>query len=172
MSENTTRETGSNDYDSAGIEIELKTVMDGEIIRVDDIKDPVFSNKMIGDGYGIIPTGKKVYSPVSGKIEKIASTKHAIYLSVEDQFKILIHIGVNTIELKGKGFESKVESGMFVEKGDLLVSFDPEFIRKEGLDPVVSVILLDQKDKTIDLFLYPEKEAKANESLALKAVIY
>lgn len=61
---------------------------------------------------------------------------------------------------------------MFVKKGDLLVSFDTEIIRKEGLNPVISVILLDQKDKQIDLFLYPIKEAKANESLALKAVIY
>lgn len=90
MSENTTRETELNDYDPAEIEIELKAVMDGEIIRVEDIEDQVFLNKMIGDGYRIIPTGKKVYSLISGKIEKIASRKHAVYLSVEDQFKILI----------------------------------------------------------------------------------
>lgn len=154
------------------IDIELKAVIDGEVIKVEEIEDPVFSNKMIGNGYGIIPTGKKLYSPIVGKIEEVAETKHAIYLSTANNLKILIHIGIDTIELKGEGFESKVEKGMFVKEGDLLVVFDPEFIKEKGLNPIVSVIILDQKEKKIELVVYPVKVAKANESLALKAKIF
>lgn len=154
------------------IEFELKAVTDGEIIKVEDIDDPVFSNKIIGDGYGIIPVGKKLYSPVSGKIEEMASTKHAVYLLTDDKFKLLIHIGVDTIELKGKGFQTELETGMLIKEGDLLVAFDPDFIREKGLNPVVSVIILDQKDRKMDLNVYLNKKAKANKSLALKGRIY
>ncbi len=154
------------------IEIELKAVIDGEIIKVEEIADPVFSSKMIGDGYGIIPTGKKLYSPITGKVEEIASTKHAVYLSTADNIKLLIHLGIDTIQLKGEGFETKLEKGMFVEEGDLLVSFDPDFIINEGLNPVVSVIILEQKEKEVDLEVYPTERAKANESLALRAKIF
>lgn len=154
------------------IKIELKAVIDGEVIRIEEIEDPVFSSKMIGNGYGIIPTGKKLYSPISGTVEEIASTKHAVYLSGTDGLKLLIHLGIDTIELKGEGFKSQVEKGMSIEKGDLLVTFDPDFIRDKGLNPVVSVIILDQKEKEMDVIVYPTEEAKANESLALKANIY
>lgn len=153
------------------IEIELKAVIDGEIIKVEEIEDPVFSSKMIGDGYGVIPTGKNLYSPISGRIEEIASTKHAVYLSSSNNIKLLIHLGIDTIELKGEGFETTLENNMYVEKGDLLISFDPDFVIKEGLNPVVSVIILDQQGKEMDVVVYPTKKAKANETLALKAKI-
>lgn len=151
------------------IEIELKAVIDGEIIKLDEIEDPVFSSKMIGDGYGIIPTGKKLYSPVTGKVEEIASTKHAVYLSTADNIKVLLHLGIDTIQLKGEGFETKIEKDMHIEKGDLLIQFDPEFIIKEGLNPVVSVIVLTQQ--ALELEVYPTKKAKANKTLALHAKI-
>lgn len=154
------------------IEIELKAVIDGEVIRVEEIEDPVFSSKMIGDGYGIIPTGRNLFSPIAGKVEEIAATKHAIYLSSTNNVKLLIHLGIDTIQLKGEGFETTIEKDMLVEEGDLLISFDPDFIRKEGLNPVVSVIILDQKEKKLDVVVYPSKIAKANESLALSAKIY
>lgn len=172
MSKKTNKNDQENNNLSDIIEIELKAVIDGEVIRIEEIEDPVFSSKMIGNGYGIIPTGKKLYSPISGKIEEIASTKHAIYLSTANNVKLLIHIGIDTVELDGEGFESKLEKGMLVEEGDLLVNFDPDFIRNEGLNPVVSVTILDQKEKNIDLVIYPSKNAKANENLALKAKIY
>lgn len=152
--------------------VKIKAVSDGEVIRIDDILDPIFSGKIIGDGYGIIPTGNKLYSPASGKIEEIAQTKHAIYLSTENQIKILIHIGIDTIELKGRGFKTNLENGMFVKEGDLLISFDSEYIRAEGYNPVISVVLLEQKGKEIDLVSYPRKHAIANESLAIEAKIY
>lgn len=158
--------------DNSKKEIELKAVIDGEIIRIEEIDDSVFSSKMIGDGYGIIPSGKKLYSPIAGRIEEIASTKHAVYLVDPNGRKLLIHLGIDTVELKGEGFESSVENGMFVEAGDLLVSFNPDFIREQGLNPVVSVIILRQKEIEMDIEVYPAKDAQANETLALTAKIY
>ena len=172
MSEKNNQNSKQTENQSNSIEIKLKAVIDGEIIKVEEIDDPVFSSKMIGDGYGIIPTGKKLYSPIAGKVEEIASTKHAIYLSSTNNVKVLIHLGIDTIELKGEGFETTIEKDMFVEEGDLLVSFDPDFIRKKGLNPVVTVIILEQKEKKMDILVYPSKHGKANESLALKAKIY
>lgn len=154
------------------IELNLKAVSDGEIIKIEEVLDPIFSEKIMGDGYGLIPTGTKLYSPISGKIEEIARTKHAIYLSADNQIKLLIHIGINTIELEGKGFETNLENGMSVEEGDLLISFDAEYIRTEGYNPVISIVLLDQKGAEIDSMTHPRKKAIANESLALEAKIY
>lgn len=172
MSEKNTQDSQNTENQANIVEIELKAVIDGEIIKVEEIEDPVFSSKMIGDGYGIIPTGKKLYSPIAGKIEEIASTKHAVYLSTNNNVKLLIHLGIDTILLKGEGFQTTLEKGTIVEEGDLLVSFDPDFIRQEGLNPVVSVIVLGQKDQGMDVSVYPSEIAKANETIALKAKIY
>lgn len=172
MSEKKNQNSHQSDDQSTMLEIELKAVIDGEIIKVEEISDPVFSSKMIGDGYGIIPTGKKLYSPVAGKIEEIALTKHAVYLSTKDDIKLLIHLGIDTIQLKGEGFETTIEKDMFVEAGDLLISFDPDFVIKEGLIPVVSVIILDKNEKQMDIVVYPATKAIANETVALEAKIY
>src|SRR5690625_7814407 len=97
---------------------------------------------MIGDGYGVRPTGKVIYSPVDGKVEQIASTKHAIYLSTSNNIKLLIHIGLDTIELKGKGFTSNIKKDMIVQRGDKLVEIDTKFIIEEVYNHVVYVVLL------------------------------
>ena len=147
--------------------LELTAVVDGEIIPIEDVEDQIFAGKMIGDGFGIRPNGKKVYSPVDATIEQIASTKHAIYLSTSDNIKILIHIGIDTIELKGKGFEGNLEKGMFVNKGDVLVEFDPKYIIDEGFNPVVSVIILGESSKGKEITVYPTEDALANKTIAL-----
>lgn len=166
-------EEKSNSQNSpAPIELNLKAVIDGEIISIEKVSDPIFSMKIMGDGYAIFPSGKKLYSPVSGKVKEIANTKHAVYLSTENQLKILIHIGIDTIELKGDGFKTNIENGMLINKGDLLVSFDPEYIQEKGYDPMISVVLLNQKEKEIDLTILPNPKATANETLALEAKIY
>ncbi len=168
------RQANEKDTDlvADNLEMELKAVVNGEIINIEELADPVFSSKMIGDGYGIRPTGKKIYSPVSGKIEEVAMTKHAVYLSTANNIKLLIHIGIDTIKLKGEGFITSLENGMKIDQGDLLIEFNPKFIEDEGLDPVVSVIILDRKDKIIDVIVFPTKNAKANETVALKAIIH
>lgn len=167
MNNNKSEQTGSD----SNI-LELKAVMDGEIIQIEDVADPIFSEKMIGDGYGLIPIGKKLYSPIDGIIEEIASTKHAVYLSTYNDEKILIHIGIDTIELEGRGFQANIESGMSVRKGDLLVEVDPIYIREAGFNPVVSVVLLDQNNCQTEFTVFPNENAKANETIALQVEIH
>lgn len=152
--------------------LELKAVVDGEIIPIEEVDDQIFAQKMIGDGFGIMPTGKEIVAPISGRIEEIASTNHAIYLSAPDGLKLLIHIGIDTIALKGEGFSSNLEKGMSILAGDILVHFDPVFIKNEGYNPVVSTVILEQADKKIEITTYPAKEAVANETIALTAKIW
>lgn len=147
--------------------LELPSVVDGKIIPIEEVEDQIFSNKMIGDGYGVRPTGKVIYSPVDGKVEQIASTKHAIYLSTANNVKLLIHIGLDTIELKGKGFKSNIEKGMDVKRGDVLVEVDPKFIIEEGYNPIVAVVILNQSDNS-EITVFPTDKGIGNETTALK----
>lgn len=149
------------------IRMEVTAVVDGEIIPIEEVEDQIFSQKMIGDGYGIHPTSQTVYSPVDGKIEQVAQSKHAVYIAMDDEVKLLIHIGIDTIDLKGEGFTSQLKKGEPVKKGDSLIHFDPVFIKKEGLNPVICVILLNGSQKKLNLTVQPTKEAKANKTIAM-----
>ena len=149
------------------IRMEVTAVVDGEIITIEDVEDQIFSQKMIGDGYGIHPTSQTVYSPVDGRIEEIAQSKHAVYISMNDEMKLLIHIGIDTIDLKGEGFSTELKKNAAVKKGDPLIQFDPAFIKAEGLNPVICVILLNGSQDPLDLHIYPSKEAIANETIAM-----
>ncbi len=146
---------------------EVRAVVDGEIIPIEEVNDQIFSQKLIGDGYGIHPKSQTVYSPVDGKIEQVAPTKHAVYIALNERMKLLIHIGIDTIDLKGEGFESQLKKGMPVTKGEPLIQFDPSFIKDEGLNPVISVVLLNGSTDILDFTVHPTKEAKAMETVAL-----
>ncbi len=164
-----TKET--SEYHSIDYTLELPAVVDGEIIPIEEVEDQIFSGKLIGDGYGIRPTGKYIFAPVDARIEQIAATKHAIYLRTEENMKLLIHLGIDTIELKGEGFISRLEKGAFVEKGDTLVEMDLSFIEEEGFNPVVSVIILELSGDHETIEVYPTKHAIGNETIALRAKI-
>lgn len=151
--------------------IEIPAVVDGEIIPIEQVDDQIFSKKMMGNGYGIHPTGNVIYSPVDGNVEQTASTNHAIYLSIEEGVKLLIHVGIDTIELKGKGFDSSLEKGMFVKKGDPLVHFDPKLIAEEGFNPVVTVVLLNNRQKDHEITVFPQESAIGKETIAMELKI-
>jgi glucose-specific phosphotransferase system IIA component len=113
----------------------------GRIISVGEIPDPVFSGKVLGDGIGIIPSESKVLAPVSGTVVQIADTLHAICIQSDDGLEVLIHLGLNTVSLKGKGFKCHVKSGQHVSTGDLLMDMDIGFIQNEGLNVVTPCII-------------------------------
>ena len=149
------------------IRMEVTAVVDGEIIPIENVEDQIFSQKMIGDGYGIHPTSQTVYSPVDGRIEQVAQSKHAVYIAIDEEIKLLIHIGIDTIDLKGEGFTSELKKDTPVKKGDPLIHFNPTFIKEEGLNPVICVILLNGSKDKFNLTVHPEKEALANETIAM-----
>lgn len=106
--------------------------MNGEIIPLENIEDGVFSEGLLGPGCGIIPAEEMVYSFVNGTILTIASTKHAIGIRSEEGVELLLHIGMDTVEMKGKPFKVSVEVGQRVKCGDLLMSFDSKQIKGAG----------------------------------------
>lgn len=118
----------------------------GQQIAMEDVKDDTFSNKVLGDGAAVIPKEGKVYAPADGTILSIFDTKHAICFSSVYGTEILIHIGVDTVNLQGKYFTAHVSDGDVVKKGDLLIEFDKEQIEKEGYDTVIPMIFTDLPD--------------------------
>lgn len=119
----------------------------GRLIPITEVNDEMFAKKMIGDGVAIIPQEKEIYSPIDGEVIMVYKTEHAIALKGENE--ILIHIGIDTVELEGKPFTTKVKIGDKVKKGDLLTIVDWNYIIKKGRDIVVPIIVTDNKAITI-----------------------
>lgn len=99
------------------------------MIPVTEVPDPVFAEKVLGDGIAVDPTEGTVYSPVDGTIFQIAHTFHAMGIESDDGLEILVHLGIDTVKLEGKGFQSFVEVGQKVKKGDKIMEMDIGFIR-------------------------------------------
>lgn len=111
---------------------EIKAVANGEAIPVSDVPDEVFASKALGDGVAVIVTDGKVYAPADGEISMVADTLHAYGISTEDGLELLVHIGINTVELNGEGFTPKVKEGDKVRAGQLLCEVDMAFMKEKG----------------------------------------
>ncbi len=118
----------------------------GQMIPMEQVKDETFANKVLGDGVAVIPETGKVYAPADGSVISVFDTKHAICLASSYGTEILIHIGVDTMNLNGKYFEAHVKDGDLVKKGQLLISFDKAQIEKAGYDTVIPMIFTDLDD--------------------------
>ena len=117
------------------------TPIRGKVLAQADIPDETFAQGILGPGCGIEPTGKTVYAPFDGTVEQVASTLHAVGLTSEDGIEILIHVGMDTVELKGKGYELFVQAGDHVQKGQLLFRFDLQAIAAAGYTLTTPVIV-------------------------------
>lgn len=134
----------SNNYES------IKAPMSGQVLKLSEIKDPAFSSEMIGKGLAINPNNGKVCSPVDGKVSMLFETNHAIGITSDKGLDILIHIGMDTVELKGKGFSSSVKNGDRIEVGQALIDVDLDLLKAEGYD-IVTPIVITNVDKIKDL---------------------
>lgn len=115
----------------------------GEMIALSEIPDETFASGVLGDGIGVKPSEGKVYAPSDGTVSTVFDTKHAVGFTAEDGTELLIHVGIDTVTLKGEPFNAHVESGQKVKKGDLLVEFDMDKITQAGLSTVSAVIVTD-----------------------------
>lgn len=144
----------------------LTAVTDGTILPIEEVPDDVFSKKMIGNGFAMLPESEIVYAPLNGKLIEVADAKHAYYIETPEGLKVLIHIGLDTLLLNGEGFSTSVEKNMTVKKGDRLAVFNKELIIDKGYNPIISVVVLDHPSIE-SLEVLPGKEARANETPAL-----
>ena len=123
-----------------GVTDEVHSVADGEVINIEDVKDPVFSQKMMGDGFAVEPENGHIVSPVAGKVTSVFPTKHALGLVTDNGLEVLVHIGLDTVSLEGKPYEVKVSEGQTVAAGDLLVEADLDAIRAAGRETSTIVV--------------------------------
>lgn len=112
-----------------GITVDVASVAEGDVIAITDVKDPVFSQKMMGDGYAVEPENGNIYAPVSGLITSVFPTKHAVGLLTDEGLEVLVHVGLDTVALNGAPFSAKVTDGQRVQAGDLLLVADLEAIK-------------------------------------------
>ncbi len=123
---------------------ELFAPVDGTYLPIEQVADPAFSQKMLGDGFAILPTTDVVVAPASGEVVMALPAGHAYGLKTEDGFELLVHIGIDTVNENGSGFEPLVEQGQRLRAGDALVRFDRESLAVKGYDTSVIVVLTAQ----------------------------
>ena len=128
-----------------GIRKELQTVAAGEVIDLATVNDPVFSKKMMGDGFAVIPTTGEVVAPITGKVVSIFPTKHAIGMETEEGAEVLIHMGIDTVQMDQPAFEILVTEGQTVEAGAKLAQMNLTEIKNEGKDITIMVVFTDGK---------------------------
>lgn len=137
----------------------VKSPLNGRLIRIEDVPDEVFSEKMIGDGAAVKTKESKVYAPVAGEIIMLYETGHAIGIKAEDGSEFMIHMGVDTVKLNGKPFKSKVKIGDKVSENTLLSIVNWDYIRRKGYDDSLIIICLNKKIQ----ILHSEGEVKRND---------
>lgn len=143
---------------------EIVSPIKGKCIPIEEVKDQVFASKMMGDGFAIIPSGNRVVSPIDGEIVLIPASKHAIGLKTKSGIEILIHIGLETVNLNGRGFKVFKSKGDKVKAGEALIEFDSMFMKEKDIDMTTMVIFTSGYDKEIKLDCYG-KEVNAGEVL-------
>ncbi|WP_066192140.1 MULTISPECIES: PTS sugar transporter subunit IIA [Gracilibacillus] len=126
--------------------MEVVSPMTGDVVTLEDVPDQVFSQKMMGEGIAIAPVNGEVVAPIDGEVVDVFRTKHAISLHANNGAEILIHMGLETVELDGKGFEIHVTNGQKVKKGDDLASFDLESVTTDGYKTITPLIVLNSKE--------------------------
>ncbi len=133
-------EAQQNTVHFKGLTEEVYSVADGQVIALEQVKDPVFAQKMMGDGFAVEPTNGNIVSPVSGTVSSIFPTKHALGIVTEAGLEVLVHIGLDTVSLEGKPFTVHVAEGQKVAAGDLLVTADLDAIRAAGRETSTVVV--------------------------------
>lgn len=126
--------------------IQILSPATGTVKDISEVPDKTFADKVLGDGAAVIPEEGKIYAPADGTVVSIMDTKHGIMFQTSQGVELLIHIGLETVNLKGKYFTSHVENGAQVKAGDLLVEFDLDAIKAEGYDPITPVVVTNGDD--------------------------
>ncbi|WP_339226840.1 PTS glucose transporter subunit IIA [Oceanobacillus sp. FSL K6-2867] len=146
--------------------IVIQSPLNGEVIDLESVPDPFFTQKMMGDGIGFIPTNGEIYAPINGTISQVFPTKHAIGLMTEDGVELLLHLGLETVELVGEGFDIQVQLDDRVQAYDRIGLFDLTFIEKKGKEIISVLVFPNLQEKGKELNLTKTGEVKAGTEIA------
>lgn len=128
----------------------LVAPVDGKVINLSEVPDPVFAEKMAGDGVAIDTTGDTIVAPCDGELTLIFNTNHAFAMTLSNGVELLVHVGIDTVSLEGKGFERLAEQGTKVKAGTPILKIDREFIKEKGLS-LITPVLVTNVDSVKDL---------------------
>ncbi len=128
----------------------IQSPVSGRIVRLDDVNDPVFSGRAVGDGCAVIPEDNFICSPCDGKIVQIIDTNHAFCILSDDGLEILVHIGLDTVKLKGMGFKRLKDEGARVKAGDSVMEVDLQYLQSQKKE-IVTPVLITNMDKVGNL---------------------
>ena len=154
------------DSPADGLPEELCAFTSGEYMGIEKVNDPTFAQKVLGDGVAIRPSEGKIYAPADLTVEMVMDTKHAVGLRTKGGNGLLIHVGIDTVNLQGKYFEVQVNEGQELKKGDCILTFDMAQIEKAGYDTTTSLILTEPAEGAA-LNREPERTVKTGDKLAL-----
>lgn len=130
---------------------DLKAYVSGEAIKIEDVNDGVFSEKILGEGMAIIPSEELLISPCDGTICSVADTKHAVGIQLNNGMQLLLHIGLDTVSMSGEGFLVHVKEGQSVKEGQNLISFDRTKIKEAGYaDTVIMIVTENENSKSLN----------------------
>jgi len=138
----------------------LKAPLTGKTIAMSKVSDPTFGQEILGKGIAIIPSAGKLVAPIDGTVEMVFDTKHASSMSSHNGMQILIHVGLDTVTLKGEPFTAHVSGGQKVKEGDLLLEFDIKAIQSAGLETVTPIVICNSND-------YNQIDANAGQNVNL-----
>ena len=141
----------------------IQSPTDGQLVELKFVPDEVFSTKLAGDGLAIIPTSNTFVAPVSGLLTKIFSTNHAFSIQTNSGLEVLVHVGLDTVNLKGEGFRRLAQEGDTVLVGDPIILADIEFIKSKGKDIITPIVFNHEKELTLSTF--NERTIREGESL-------
>ncbi|OLN21560.1 PTS glucose transporter subunit IIA [Domibacillus antri] len=122
-------------------EVVLMSPMTGNVVSLEEVPDPVFSQKMMGDGVAFSPSEGKVVAPADAKVLNVFPTQHAIGLETAGGLEVLIHVGLDTVNMKGEGFDVHVAEGDQVKKGDLLLTYSLELVQEKAASTITPMII-------------------------------
>ncbi|RRS30207.1 MAG: PTS N-acetylmuramic acid transporter subunit IIBC [Epsilonproteobacteria bacterium (ex Lamellibrachia satsuma)] len=125
---------------------EIKAPVDGQAVALESVDDEVFSQKLVGDGMAMIPVSEIFTAPIDGTITKIFSTNHAYSIKSPKDLEVMVHIGLDTVDLKGEGFERLANEGDEVKVGDVIIRADLNYIREHAKDIITPVIISEESD--------------------------
>lgn len=145
--------------------LEILAPLNGEVVPLEKVPDPVFSQKMMGEGIAIMPTSGKVHAPIDGTVVLVADTKHAVGLKSNDGTEILIHVGLETVNLKGEGFTTLVNAGDKISVGQPLIEVDWVYIQEHATSMITPIIITNSDDKIVET--HDDKESIVGETVLL-----